>query len=48
VSIDVVLISPYMKILLVKRYRLRAHGYAYIRLEANGDAILPVRLSDAG
>jgi hypothetical protein len=44
----VVLISPYIEILLVKSCGLRANGYAYIRLEANGDAILTVCLSDAG
>jgi hypothetical protein len=37
-----------MKILLVKSDGLSAHGYAYIRLKANGDAILTVCLSDAG
>jgi hypothetical protein len=37
-----------MKILLVKNYWLSAHGYAYIRLKANSDALLTVCLSDAG
>jgi hypothetical protein len=44
----VVLISPYIEILLVKSDGLRANGDAYIRLEANGDAVLTVCVSNAG
>jgi hypothetical protein len=47
-STDVVLISPYMKIFLFKSYRLNPHGNAYIRLEANGDAVLTMCVSNAG